>query len=359
MRRVTLLVALVLCASPTAGYAQSSPQLTVAPDVLARSLACSAGVDHPSRAPVLLVHGTGVTGRENWSHFYEPGLTNRGIPWCAVEMPQRATGDIQINAQYVVHGIRELHRRAGRRIAIVGASQGGMVPRWALRFWPDTRAMVDDLVGLAPSNHGTTLWPDGCQPCQPAGWQQSAGSAFIRALNAGQETFPGISYTNVYTHNDETVQPNSDDMGSSSLHGGGGRIANIAVQEICPFDPAEHILLGFADPIGYALAIDAIDHDGPAAVERVAPRGCGSCRKAWELPTSSRMPSTPSSSRLVEPPAFPPSRPSPVTSRPTAPGPRAVGRHASCAYRGSGAHECSPPRCKSEPDGRSASVQRR
>ena len=30
-----------------------------------------------------------------------------------------------------------------------------MIPRWALRFWPDTRVMVDHVVGLSPSNHGT------------------------------------------------------------------------------------------------------------------------------------------------------------------------------------------------------------
>ncbi len=34
---------------------------------------------------------------------------------------------------------------------MVTHSQGGMIGRWATRFWPDTRQMVDDIVGLAPS----------------------------------------------------------------------------------------------------------------------------------------------------------------------------------------------------------------
>src|SRR5207237_8088809 len=80
-----------------------------------------------------------------------------------------------------------------------------------------------------------------------ANWQQAYMSNFIRALNSYQETFPGISYTDVYTHNDEVVRPNSDDTGSSSLHGGGGRIANVAVQDICPAGGSEHDFLGTAD----------------------------------------------------------------------------------------------------------------
>ena len=73
------------------------------------------------------------------------------------------------------------------------------VPRRSLKFWPGTRHMVDDLVGIDPSNHGT---PDAyavCNPatagCAPAFWQQRAGSWFLRALNAGQETYAGSSNT--------------------------------------------------------------------------------------------------------------------------------------------------------------------
>jgi hypothetical protein len=99
-------------------------------------------------------------------------------------------------------------------------------------------------------------------------------SNFIRALNSYNETFPGISYTNVYSHNDEIVRPNADDTGSSSLHGGGGRITNVALQDVCPADPSEHFLIGTTDAVAYALAIDALTHDGPADRSRLAADVC-------------------------------------------------------------------------------------
>ena len=82
-------------------------------------------------------------------------LTARGIPWCGLSMPDHAQNDIQVAGEYLVHAIRRIHRLSGRRVAVMGHSQGGMSMRWALRFWPDTRAMVDDVIGFAGSNHGT------------------------------------------------------------------------------------------------------------------------------------------------------------------------------------------------------------
>jgi hypothetical protein len=188
-----------------------------------------------------------------------------------VQLPQRATGDIQTAAEYVVHAIRDMRRRAGRRIAIIGASQGGALPRWALRFWPDTRKMVEDVVALAPTNHGTRQARLVCRPnCQPAQWQQMDGSRYTRALNSGTETFAGISYTNVFTHFDEVVQPPE----SAELHTAEGRITNVAIQDICPLDLSEHLALTAVNAVGFALVMDALSHDGPAGVARVAGRGC-------------------------------------------------------------------------------------
>ncbi len=272
----TLNVGPAYATAPYAPVDRPGPALTVPAPALAASLACSDGLDDAARTPVLLVHGTNVTADENWSFVYRPALTAMGTPHCMVRMPNRATDDIQRNVEYVVSAIRTMHQRAGRRISIVGASQGGMVPRWALRFWPDLRPMVDDVIGLAPTNHGTTGALEGClaKGCRPAEAQQAASSAFIAALNSGQETFPGISYTNVYTHNDQTVLPNLDDTGSSSLHGGDGLITNVAIQDICPRAVSEHILLGAIDFIGFALVRDALSHPGPADEATVAKAAC-------------------------------------------------------------------------------------
>jgi triacylglycerol esterase/lipase EstA (alpha/beta hydrolase family) len=209
---------------------QPGPSLSVPQDKLDASLTCNGTLAGTTQEPVLLVPGTTLNPQQNFSWNWEPALSNLGIPWCAVELPGNSMGDIQVAGEYVVNGIRTMYQRAGRRIAVIGHSQGGMVPRWALRFWPDTRGMVEDQIGFAPSNHGTIDADGICLlGCAPAIWQQRDTSEFIKALNSYQETFPGISYTEVYTHLDEVVVPNLDSNGSSSLHGGGGAITNVAL----------------------------------------------------------------------------------------------------------------------------------
>lgn len=71
-----------------------------------------------------------------------------------------------------------------------------MIGRCALRWWPDTRSLVDDLVGLAPSNHGTETAEPACMDsCVPAYHQQRSVAAFIAALSSLQETFASVDYT--------------------------------------------------------------------------------------------------------------------------------------------------------------------
>jgi len=253
------------------------PALTVPRASLRAALACHGD---PARGPepVLLNPATGVTAEQNYSWNYEKAFTAQRRYWCALTMPFHTLGDIQTAGEYLVSGIRRMHRRTGRRIAVLGHSQGGMSMRWALRFWPDTRPMVTDVIGMAGSNHGTTAMEQcvaGLTTCPPAVWQQGAQARFIRALNSRAETFAGISYTEVFTHTDEVVQPNATDATSSSaLHTGRGRISNVATQDICPADVDEHLLVGTVDPATYALVMDALTHRGPARATRIDPAVC-------------------------------------------------------------------------------------
>jgi triacylglycerol esterase/lipase EstA (alpha/beta hydrolase family) len=258
---------------------QRGPKLEVPGKLLRAALRCTPDVATNPREPILLVPGTTMTPEENFSWNYEPALASLGLPYCTVELPNKAMTDIQVAAEYVVYALRRMSsfegRARARKVQIIGYSQGGMVPRWALRFWPDTRKLVDDDVGLDASNHGTvTADPDCLEACAPAVWQQRDISAFIAALNSYAETFPGISYTEIYSEDDEIVVPNLDEQGSSSVHTGGGTIANIAVQEVCPGHVADHLAMGSYDPVGYALAIDAVTHAGPAEAARVALTVC-------------------------------------------------------------------------------------
>jgi hypothetical protein len=274
---VALVLALVPAAA-SAAYASPNrpgPALSVPAAKLAAALKCTGTLRGASHAPVLLVPGTALNPTTDYGYGWEPALSKLGWPYCAVTLPGNAMGDIQVAGEYVVYAIRTMYAAYGGRIDVVGHSQGGMVPRWALRFWPDTRAMVDDLVGLSPSNHGTLDAIPACaQSCAPAFWQQRSNAAFIAALNSAQETFPGISYTNVYTNTDEVVVPNFGPAASSSLSGGGGAIANVAIQSVCPADLTEHLGIGIYDNTAYQLALDALTHPGPADPSRVAATTC-------------------------------------------------------------------------------------
>jgi pimeloyl-ACP methyl ester carboxylesterase len=255
---------------------QPGPPLTVPLVQLQGSLKCEPGVQNARVEPVLLNPATGVTATQNYSWNWEPALDKLGIPWCAYTAPHSTLDNIETSGEYLAFAIRTMHALAHRRIAIMGHSQGGMSMRWALRFWPDTRPMVDDLIGFSGSNHGTTvggavICGDGCPP---ADWQQFAGSHFIQALNSYAETFPGIAYTEIYTHTDEVVQPNNGPNASAALHTGGGQITNVATQDICPGDINEHNMIGTVDPVAYALAVDALTHPGPADPARISRSVC-------------------------------------------------------------------------------------
>jgi hypothetical protein len=252
------------------------PPLDLPAASLRAALSCTSGVSDAGRNPILLVPGTNLDPPSNYSWNYERAFAALRWPYCTVTLPSHAMGDIQVAGEYVVYALRTMAAQAGRRVDVLGYSQGGMLPRWALRFWPDTRALVGDLVGLDPSNHGTLDTDVICHlACPPAYWQQASTSNFTRALNSGVETFAGIDYTVAYSRTDEIVVPNLTAEGASSLHTGGGRIENVAVQQVCPLDVSEHLAMGTYDPVGYALAVDAFTHSGPADPARIPRSVCG------------------------------------------------------------------------------------
>lgn len=249
------------------------PRLRVPAATLDASLECH-GKRRQGPRPILLNPGTSVKPRQNFSWNYANVFRKQGRYYCYVTMPHNTFGDIQVAGEYLVHAIRTMYRATGRRIAILGHSQGGMSPRWALRFWPDTRTKVAELIGMAPDNHGTKAIVGciaGVTTCVPAVWQQLAGSQFMKALNSRTETFAGIDYTTVYTMLDEVVLPPT----SAVLRNGRGRVANVRIQDVCPLDPHEHVLTGTVSAATYAVVIDALSHPGPAKTSRVNRNLCG------------------------------------------------------------------------------------
>jgi hypothetical protein len=273
-----LAIAMAVPAGAHAAFApldRPGPTLSVPKDKLRSALHCTGDVRTADRAPILLVPGTALNPQVNFSWNWEPALSRRGWDYCTVALPHDGMSDIQVSGEYLVYALRRLYARSDRRVDVVGYSQGGMVPRWALRFWPGTRKMVDDLVGLSPSNHGTVdAIPSCARACAPSFWQQRTGSNFLTALNSRAETFRRISYSSIYTNTDEVVVPNVGPGASSAVHGKRGRIANVAIQEVCPNDTSEHLAIGSYDNTAYHLAIDALTNRGPANPSRVAVSIC-------------------------------------------------------------------------------------
>ncbi|MEU4695225.1 lipase [Actinoplanes sp. NPDC023714] len=224
------------------------------------------------RTPVLLIHGTGSNFRANFSWNWARAFTLEKRAYCGIDLPEDASGDLQVAAGHVVRAIRTLHAAAGAPISLVGHSQGGLLGRWALKYWPDTRDMVDDYVALAPPNHGTATFVAQCAAageCPAARWQQRTGSRFLAALNDGPQTWPAIDYTQVMVHSDEIVVPHT-----SAALPAASNVANLEIDRVCPGEVVEHFGLAY-DNAAYLIGMDALTHPGPAVPARIRTERCG------------------------------------------------------------------------------------
>ena len=243
------------------------PALTVAADRLASGFHCPWPVTKKGGAtPILLVTGTNFTGSE--AFLLGSGARHTlAKPVCYVDFPYRTTGDVQVSVQYLVSAIRTLYKQAGRSIAIYGISQGGLLPRWALTYWPSLRPMVSDVIAVAGTQHGSNIIGpcSASKPCVPAEWQQLAGSRLLNAINRQPDESPGsTSWTTVRTATDEVVQPQTGANPTSSLKGA----SNILIQSVCPGRSVAHVASA-VDSVSFAAAKDALSHPGPAVVSRL------------------------------------------------------------------------------------------
>ena len=223
----------------------------------ANDFTCKPTAAHPS--PVVLVHGTFEDATENWS-LVAPQVKAAGYCVFALEYGNRGTGDIPTSAGQLKRFVDAVLAATGaRKVSVVGHSQGGMMPRWYIKFLGGA-AKVDDLVGLAPSNHGTTnpgAFATGATFCEACD-QQRAGSPFLQQLNAGDETPGAVSYTVVETRYDEVVTPFT-----SAFLAAGPNTANILLQDACPADVIDHNFIP-DDRVALRWTLQALGRPGPA-----------------------------------------------------------------------------------------------
>ncbi|MEU7060768.1 alpha/beta fold hydrolase [Streptomyces sp. NPDC046197] len=230
---------------------------------------CKPSAAHPR--PVVLVHGTLGNSVDNWLAL-APYLTSRGYCVFSVDYGQLqgvplfyGLGPIDKSAEQLSAYVDEVLAATGAAKAdLVGHSQGGMMPRYYLKFLGGA-GKVNALVGLAPDNHGTTLsgltnllpyFPgaeDLISAATPGLADQIAGSDFLTKLNDGGDTVSGVHYTVIATKYDEVATP------WRTQYLTGSDVRNVLLQNLCPLDLSEHVAIGLFDRIAFHEVANALD----------------------------------------------------------------------------------------------------
>ena len=272
---LSLTLALIALAIPTGALADrdgypGKARYSVPLKKMDRALACAGGKKNldgsAHHQPVLLVHGTGVQREQNWDWNYWPALPEAGFETCWVQLPDASLEDIQVSSEYVARAVQVMARKSGEKIDVLGHSQGGLQPRWAIKWFPSGLS-VGDYMALASPNHGTEVSTGSTVTggCFPSCWQMRPTSKFIAALNRGDETPGRVHYTSIYTTTDELVQP----TGTQALEGA----VNILIQDVCPGRPVDHASIA-GDGFTYEVVLDALTHRGPANLDRLPTDVC-------------------------------------------------------------------------------------
>ncbi|MCM3264097.1 MULTISPECIES: esterase/lipase family protein [Streptomyces] len=264
-----LLLAVAVAIVPAAAAHASDTSTASATSSGWNDYTCKPSTAHPR--PVVLVHGTFGNSVDNWLSL-APYLTNRG--YCVYSFDYGrlpgvpvfyGLGPIEKSAQELSAFVDKVLAATGAdEVDIVGHSQGGMMPRYYLKFLGGA-AKVNALVGIAPSNHGTTLlgltellkyFPGASgllDIATPAVADQIAGSDFLTELNAGGDTVPGVHYTVIATRYDEVVTPwRSQFLSGSDVH-------NVLLQDLCPADVSGHLAIALTDRIAHHEVANALD----------------------------------------------------------------------------------------------------
>jgi triacylglycerol esterase/lipase EstA (alpha/beta hydrolase family) len=230
---------------------------------------CKPSAAHPR--PVVLVHGTGGNAVDNWLGL-APYLKNRGYCVFSLDYGQyngipliHGLGPIEESAEQLSEYVDKVLGATGTdEVDVVGHSQGGMMPRYYLKFLGGADK-VNALVGIAPSNHGTTLsgltklvdlippLGDAVEDLGPSLMQQKVGSDFLDRLNEGGDTVPGVKYTVLATKYDEVVTPYKTQFLD------GPDVNNVVLQDLCPSDISEHLMVALTDRVAWHETANALD----------------------------------------------------------------------------------------------------
>ena len=229
--------------------------------------------------PVVLIPGTTEDAFTTWS-YYGPRMQAAGL--CVYTFNYNpmthplveavsTTGNIYSTAAFMAHFVDKVLKSTGAdKVDLVGHSQGGgPLPRAYIKYYGGDKK-VNHLIGIVPSNKGTSIL--GMErflnePGTPANTimsagaryrnlesapQQLQGSTFLKDLNAGGMTAPGVKYTVIATRFDNRVFPWTNALIPES----GAK--NIVIQDVCPLDHSAHTNITY-DPMTYQVVANALE----------------------------------------------------------------------------------------------------
>ncbi|NNG37988.1 alpha/beta fold hydrolase [Flexivirga sp. ID2601S] len=234
----------------------------------ANDWSCKPSAAHPN--PVVLVHGTWENAYNNWNGL-APILKDQGYCVYALNYGNstgvpflNGTGDMIKSANEITPFVDKVRSQTGAaKVDLIGHSQGGALIRYYANKLA-TPGTVDNVIGLAPSNHPTTLsgitelaktlnlFGAGMTVLNairmPAAAQQADQSPnpqapFYQQVNGGSETVAGINYTVIATKNDEVVTPYER---AFIKPGPDSSVDNITIQNVCAVDQSEHLSLPYS-----------------------------------------------------------------------------------------------------------------
>jgi triacylglycerol esterase/lipase EstA (alpha/beta hydrolase family) len=244
----------------------NDPSITVTPE-------------HP--LPIILVNGTTGTQGANWG-VGAPVLANAGYKVYTFNygnvtndpnFPIQATDDIRQSALELDAEIdRVLAETGAPKVILIGHSQGGgILPAYYINNLGGADK-VSQLIGIAPSNHGTDVMGlVGLQALPilgplvigfanalgPALEQQALGNEFQQEVYGNGDTRPGVLYTTITSKYDEVVTPYTQ----QALDG--PNVTNIVLQDLYPGVTAGHEGVTLSPQV-WSVVLDALASN-PAA----------------------------------------------------------------------------------------------
>ncbi|OPX06064.1 triacylglycerol lipase [Mycobacterium sp. AT1] len=229
--------------------------------------------EHP--LPVILLNGTTGTQGVNWSvgapvlanAGYKVFTFNYGNTTAEPNFPIQAMGDIRKSGLELAAEVdRVLAVTGAPKVILVGHSQGGgILPVYYVNELGGADK-VSQVIGIAPSNHGTDfnqltgfqsipilgqLLVAISDAIAPALFQQGVGSAFQHEVYGNGDTRPGVLYTTISTVNDEVVTPYTQQALT------GPNVTNVVLQQRYPGLVLGHANI-YTSPQAMAAVLDAL-----------------------------------------------------------------------------------------------------